>query len=139
MAGKLKVRRWTTGDTLEFHALTRPLERLRGLLLTGPDADPIALVGCSSIHTWGMRYQLDVAFVGSSGLVLDVRRGVPPGKLVGCRRAWVTFERPHGCGDWFLRGERVSLMMTGGDGDGGKTSVPGQDEDGACRPTFGLC
>ena len=49
---------------LEVAVLSTWRERLRGLLGTGPDAGPVMLALCSSVHTFGMRYSLDVAFVG---------------------------------------------------------------------------
>jgi hypothetical protein len=109
---KLEVRRsFGSSELLRFRALTRPLERLRGLLGTASDAEPVALVGCSSVHTIGMRYRLDIAFVGRSGTVLEVWRSVPPGRLLAHRRAWVTLERPHVRGSWLARGEMVRMTL----------------------------
>lgn len=99
-----------SAERLVFRSLRRPAERLRGLLGTTPRAAQVALVGCSSVHTFGMRYRLDIAFVGSSGVVLGVWRSVPPGRVIGARRAWITLERPHQRGPWLVRGERVRLV-----------------------------
>ena len=44
--------------------------RLKGLLGTSPDAEAVILVPCKSVHTYGMTYPIDVAFLGSSGEVL---------------------------------------------------------------------
>lgn len=103
-------RELSSEERLAFRSLRRPMERLRGLLGTTPHAEPVALVGCSSVHTFGMRYHLDIAFVGSSGLVLGVWRSVPPGRVVGARRAWITLERPHRRGSWLVRGERLRIV-----------------------------
>ena len=92
-----------------YRALDGPIERLRGLLGTGPDAHQVALLDCRSVHTFGMRYRLDIAFVDRGGLVLDSWRSVPPGRLLGNRRAWMTLERPHRRGPWFARGERIEV------------------------------
>ncbi len=111
MAGLLEVRsRYTGGEKLVFKALDSPLERLKGLLGTGPDAQAVALMGCSSVHTVGMRYRIDIAFVGWDGAVLEVWQSVPPGRLLSNRQAWVTLERPHRRGVWLARGEQVEMM-----------------------------
>ena len=112
MAWQLVVRRCARrGDTLVFKALRSPLQRLRGLLGTGPDASPVALVGCRQVHTVGMRYRIDVAFVGANGVVLDVRNSVSPGRLLGDERAWVTLERPHQRTAWLVAGETVEMEL----------------------------
>lgn len=98
-------------DRMRFRMLDRPVKRLRGLLGTDGDAEPVALVGCHAIHTFGMRYRIDVAFVEQDGLVLDAWCSVPPGRLLECKGAWVTLERPHGRGRWLAQGERVSMRQ----------------------------
>lgn len=51
--------------------------RQRGLLLR-PDADgALWIERCRSVHTHGMRYAIDVAFVDRAGRVVDVRRLQP--------------------------------------------------------------
>ena len=98
-------------ERLTFRALVGPLERLRGLLGTGPDAQPVALVRCGNIHTIGMRYRLDVAFVSAQGVVLEVWRSVPPARLLGNPRAWMTLERPHRRDGWLAAGEQVDISL----------------------------
>lgn len=110
MASELVVERLDEARrVLAFRALVTPFERLRGLLGTTSDEAPVALIGCDSVHTFGMRYHLDVAFVGSSGVVLEVRRSVPPARVLTNRRAWITLERPHVRGPWLVRGERLRM------------------------------
>ena len=112
MTWQLVVRRCARrGDTLVFKALRSPLQRLRGLLGTEPNASPVALVGCRQIHTVGMRYRIDVAFVGANGVVLDVRRSVSPGRFLSDERAWVTLERPHQRAAWLVAGESVEMEL----------------------------
>lgn len=111
-AMRLEVKReFGVGELLVFRVLSRPFERLRGLLGTRADADPVALMGCSSVHTVGMGYRLDIAFVGRSGTVLAVWRSVPPGRLLANRRAWMTLERPHRRGTWLAQGEMVQMTL----------------------------
>ena len=102
-------RRYMGHETLLFKALEKHFERLRGLLGTPQQTDPVALVDCSSIHTFGMRYRIDVAFVDVDGMVLESWMAVPPGRVLTCRNAWVTLERPHREDSWPARGERVQM------------------------------
>ena len=64
-----------------------PAERAgRGLLIPS----------CSSVHTFGMRFALDLCFLGGGGEVLAVHRAVPPGRFVRCRGAESVLELPPG-------------------------------------------
>ena len=49
---------------------------------------------CSSVHTFGMRFALDLAFLDRDGAVLLVRCGVPPRRLVSRRAAFAVLETP---------------------------------------------
>ena len=49
---------------------------------------------CSSVHTFGMRFALDLYFLGEHGEVVAVRRAVPPRRLAFCRRASAVLELP---------------------------------------------
>lgn len=70
--------------------------RLVGLaLLDRSDAGPgLLLPRCSSVHTFGMRFALDVYFLGRDGAVLDVRRSVSPRRFVACRGTAAVLEIP---------------------------------------------
>lgn len=110
MAQRIIVERAeSSGKSLVFRALTGALQRLRGLLGTTPQAEPVALVGCSSIHTFGMRYRIDVAFVASDWTVLAVWHAVPPGRVLSHPGSQVVLERPHQRGGWFVKGEWVRI------------------------------
>ena len=97
------------GRTIVARRLARPLERLRGLLLTRPDARPVLLEGCASIHTFGMAYPIDVAFLASDGTCVLSVRGVVPGRVVSARGATRVLERPACAGPWPARGEQVMV------------------------------
>ena len=58
-------------------------ERRRGLLgRSGLSADEgIYLTPCEWLHTFGMRFPIDVAFLSSSGLILAVYHGLKPNRL----------------------------------------------------------
>ncbi len=94
---------------LRFRLLTTFVARLRGLLGTTDQAGPVALARCSSVHTFGMRYHIDVALVRSDGVVLGSWRSVPPRRLLSRRHSVVALERPHQRGPWPAVGERVSM------------------------------
>lgn len=64
--------------------LRKPLQYKESVLLLAP---------CSSIHTFGLRSEIDVAFLDREGFVLKVSRAVKPNTLLSCRRAYATLER----------------------------------------------
>jgi hypothetical protein len=49
---------------------------------------------CSSVHTFGMRFALDLYFLGQDGAVIEVRHGVPGRRVAVCRRATAVVELP---------------------------------------------
>lgn len=104
--------------THELVVLSSWLERLRGLLGTGSDARAVLLARCGSVHTFGMRYPIDVAFVGERGEVLRVRRSVGPGRLCSCPGAECTVERPAREGDWLEEGEHLWIASVSADAAG---------------------
>ena len=53
---------------------------------------------CASVHTFGMRFPLDLLFLDRDGAVLEVRRGVPARRMVRCRGAHTVLEIPSGPG-----------------------------------------
>ena len=106
------------GERFELRVLSTWRERLRGLLGTAPDAGPVLLALCSSVHTFGMRYPLDVAFVGERGEVLLVCRGVPPGQVRAHPGARCVIERPAREGEWLEEGEHLWAASISADGVG---------------------
>ena len=63
--------------------------RLLGLaLLPAERAGPGLLIPrCSSVHTFGMRFALDLGFLGGGRRGAGRARAVPPGRFVRCRGA----------------------------------------------------
>jgi uncharacterized membrane protein (UPF0127 family) len=47
---------------------------------------------CSSVHTFGMRFDLDLYFLDQHGAVLEFRRAVPPRRVAFCKRASAVLE-----------------------------------------------
>ena len=64
----------------------RGLESGEGLLLRP----------ASSVHTFFMRFAIDVIFVGREGEVLKVAKGVPPWRTAAARGARAVVELPAG-------------------------------------------
>lgn len=100
------------GWQLRARVLRTRRERLVGLLGTSEGdwaARPVILVGCDSIHTFGMRYGIDVALLDGVGTVLSSVRSLPPGRVRSSRHAEFVLERPRSPGPWPEEGERVWL------------------------------
>ena len=84
--------------------------RLRGLLGRDDAQGILILAPCRSIHTYGMRFPIDVAFVSADGTVLEAHRNVMPGKHLRCRRAAATLERESTEeAAWFAANQHVLL------------------------------
>jgi uncharacterized protein len=49
---------------------------------------------CASVHTFGMRFPLDLVFLGADWLSVNVRLRVPPRRLAWCRGAASVLELP---------------------------------------------
>ncbi|HAJ95807.1 MAG TPA: hypothetical protein DCP02_06200 [Actinobacteria bacterium] len=56
------------------------LQRLFGLLFKNPlnDGEALLIRGCTSIHTIGMRYNVDAVFIDERGTVLSTFKDIPP-------------------------------------------------------------
>ena len=64
-------------------------------LLDRGDAGPGLLIPrCAAVHTFGMRFALDVYFLGADDEVLSVRPAVPPRRFVAHRGAAAVLEIP---------------------------------------------
>jgi len=72
--------------------------RLKGLLGRKSLAPGNALIikPCNSVHTWFMRSNIDVLFVGRSGRVVKVVENLPPFKVAAARVAACAVELPAG-------------------------------------------
>ena len=70
--------------------------RLLGLagLRELPSGTGLLLPRTRSIHTFGMRFPLDLIWLERDGRVIRVDRGVPPRRMRACRRARAVVELP---------------------------------------------
>jgi uncharacterized membrane protein (UPF0127 family) len=72
--------------------------RLRGLLGRPPLAarDGLLLSPCAQVHTFGMRYTLDVVHLDKYGKILKCVPALLPNRLSGASQAKHTLELAHG-------------------------------------------
>jgi uncharacterized membrane protein (UPF0127 family) len=49
---------------------------------------------CRSVHTFGMRFPVDVLFLDEDGRVIELRRAVPPYRVIRCPGAMAVLELP---------------------------------------------
>ena len=59
------------------------LSRLVGLLGTAAiaDGEGLRIVPCRGVHTLGMRYPIDVAFLDARGVMIGILEGLPPSRI----------------------------------------------------------
>jgi len=69
--------------------VARGLRRLVGLIgrRAWPAGVALEIPHCRSVHTFGMRFALDLVWLGRAGEVVRVDRAVPPWRVRSCRRA----------------------------------------------------
>jgi uncharacterized protein len=78
--------------------------RLLGLAFRAePDRDEaLVFPRCRSVHTFGMRFPIDVVFVDHSWNELRVARSLSPRRVAGCRGAYAAIEVAAGEADRLL-------------------------------------
>lgn len=80
-----------TGSAVRCALADRPWRRLAGLGFLHPgSASALVLPGCSSVHTVGMRFWIDVAFLliepGGRGSVSTVHSALGPSRVAGAEK-----------------------------------------------------
>lgn len=108
----VRSNRWTIdvcGDVESLELATTARERLKGLLFTDPDDVTRLLIPCHDVHTFGMRYPLDIAFISREGKVLDVHRNVSTMRRLRNRKASLVAERFSRDGEWLKEGDVVHI------------------------------
>jgi len=75
--------------------------RRRGLLGRDSLPEDVALIiaPCNSVHTFFMRFSLDLVFVSRDGTVIKTCRSVKPWRVAGALRAFAVIEAAPGCID----------------------------------------
>jgi uncharacterized membrane protein (UPF0127 family) len=96
----LRFRRLDRVQTLgrSVPVATTFLSRLLGLAWLSRDraGEGLLIPRCRSVHTFGMRFALDLRFLDAAGRVVEVRRSVPPARFLHCSLADAVLERPSG-------------------------------------------
>jgi uncharacterized protein len=92
-----------TDPELVLHVARRYGERRRGLARMEPMPTDHALhiVGTNSVHTFGMRFALDLVWLGREGRVVRIDTNVPARRVKTCLRARSVIEACAGHGDRF--------------------------------------
>ena len=82
----------------------RRRDRLRGLarLDTLPAAYALHIPRCRSVHTFTMRFALDLIWLGRDGEVVRIDRAVPPNRMKSCLSARSVVEANAGAADAFV-------------------------------------
>ncbi|MBA3886602.1 MAG: DUF192 domain-containing protein [Acidobacteria bacterium] len=57
-----------------------------------PGGHALVIAPCSLVHTFRMRFPIDILFAGRDGRVLKIRRAVPPSRIAGALRAFAVME-----------------------------------------------
>ena len=83
MRAELETGEAVIADSIE--KATGFIDRLRGLMYVKhlPKGHAILLEPCNSIHTFGMRFAIDVLFLDASSRILKAVRSLTPGKIAG--------------------------------------------------------
>ena len=79
---------------LEIRVARTIRQRLLGLALRGRPGHGLLIPRCRSVHTFGMRYPLDLHWLAADGTVLRIDRGVRPWRVRSCRAASAVVEYP---------------------------------------------
>jgi uncharacterized membrane protein (UPF0127 family) len=104
MTTPLRLLRADTGDVVvqNLEVADGPWSRFRGLQLRRrlPPGSGLLLVPCPSVHTFFMRFPIDVLLLDRGGVLLAVRREVRPWRVVlPVHGAYATLELPAGSAD----------------------------------------
>jgi uncharacterized membrane protein (UPF0127 family) len=86
-----------TGDSV-IHEANTFASRLLGLALLRdlPSGHALLIADCRSVHTFGMRFAIDIAFLDERGRAIRIAYAVPPWRVLVCRGAFAVIEAPAG-------------------------------------------
>ena len=92
--------------------------RNRGLLGRDdlPQGSALILAPCSSVHTWFMRFPIDVVFVTRSGEITKVRSAVGPWRFAIAFNSHAAVELPAGGAGNSRAGDTLELVANGSTG-----------------------
>ena len=90
-----------------IHFATTPVKRLVGLVGRRTFDGVLLLSPCNDIHTFGMRMNIDVAFLDAQGVVLAVQMCMLPKSRLRCRGACRVLERQACSRPWLKIGDTL--------------------------------
>lgn len=97
-------------EAVSFRMCLSLFQRLRGLMFCQPHNETILLAPCCDIHTFGMRHNIDVAFVDVQGVVVEVYQEVSPRRRLSNSGAVATLERFSNRGvSWVQKGDVIQV------------------------------
>ena len=92
-------------------------QRRKGLLGRDALAEGSALIiaPCNAVHTFFMRFAIDIAFVARDGRVVKTRSAVRPSRIAFAVRAFATLELPAGAlaRSSTVQGDRLICRLRG--------------------------
>ena len=98
--GGCTIRNQRTGEIIADHVIGAfdSETRRTGLLKheSLPDGHALVIAPCNAVHTFFMRFAIDIAFVAPDGRVVKTRGSVRPWRATGALRAFATIELPAG-------------------------------------------
>ncbi|HET6571284.1 MAG TPA: glycosyltransferase [Solirubrobacterales bacterium] len=98
-----RLRRLPVASVLGREVPLAATRRARLLGLAGLDREQagagLLIPRCRSVHTFGMRFPLDLVFLDRDGRPCSIRRAVPPRRAVAERRASAVLELPCAVGE----------------------------------------
>ena len=85
-------------DDAVVHEATTFASRLLGLALLRdlPSGHALLIPDCRSVHTFGMRFPIDLAFLDERGRTIRVEQSVGRRRVLVCRGAFAVIESPAG-------------------------------------------
>jgi uncharacterized protein len=91
-----RLPRRTLEDGSIVHEATTLRARFLGLAFMRkppPAGHALLIPQCRSVHTFGMRFEIDVTFLDERGQTIRVERAVPPRRVLFERHAFAVLER----------------------------------------------
>ena len=64
-----------------------------------PEGCGLWIVPCEAVHTFGMKFPIDVVFLNRRRKILKIRANMAPRRISGCLRAHSVLELPAGTAD----------------------------------------
>ena len=113
-AGALALRNTRTGAVVasQLEAAFDSKTRNRGLLgRTGlPAGTALVIAPCNSVHTFFMKFTIDVIFVARNGTVRHISRGLRPWRLAASPRSYAVVEMAAGGSEGRVqKGDRLEI------------------------------